>query len=135
MGVRNLLDLGGKTAIITGGSRGIGLQMAEALGEMGAKVAITARKQDDLDEARAHLSGMGIECLTFAGDLSDVAVTPRLVDAVLAECGSDRHPRQQCRLQLGGAGRGLPERRLAQGDEPQHRCCLLPFARRRPEVR
>ena len=88
MGVRNLLDLGGKTAIITGGSRGIGLQMAEALGEMGAKVAITARKQSDLDEARAHLSGMGIECLTFAGDLSDVTVTPRLVDAVLAECGT-----------------------------------------------
>jgi len=36
MSVRNLLDLTGKTAIVTGGSRGIGLQMAMALGEMGA---------------------------------------------------------------------------------------------------
>jgi gluconate 5-dehydrogenase len=88
VGVKNLLDLGGKTAIVTGGSRGIGLQMAEALGEMGAKVAITARKQGELDEARTHLSGMGIECLTFAGDLSDVAVIPRLVDAALAGWGT-----------------------------------------------
>jgi NAD(P)-dependent dehydrogenase (short-subunit alcohol dehydrogenase family) len=88
VGVRNLLDLGGKAAIVTGGSRGIGLQMAEALGEMGAKVAITARKQGELDEARTHLAAMGIECTTFAGDLADAAVIPRLVDAVLAEWGA-----------------------------------------------
>ena len=88
MGVRNLLDLGGKAAIVTGGSRGIGLQMAEALGEMGAKVAITARKQGELDEARVHLAAMGIECMTFAGDLADAAVIPRLVDAVLAKWGT-----------------------------------------------
>ena len=88
MGVRKLLDLGGKAAIVTGGSRGIGLQMAEALGEMGAKVAITARKQGELDEARTHLAGMGIECMTFAGDLADAAVIPRLVDEVLAKWGA-----------------------------------------------
>ena len=88
MGVRKLLDLGGKAAIVTGGSRGIGLQMAEALGEMGAKVAITARKQGELDEARVHLAAMGIECMTFAGDLTDAAVVPRLVDAVLAQWGT-----------------------------------------------
>ena len=44
MGVKELFDLSGRVALITGGSRGLGLQMAEALGEMGAKVAITARK-------------------------------------------------------------------------------------------
>ena len=53
--VRKLLDLSGKVALVTGGSRGIGLQMAEALGEMGARVAITARKQDEL-EPRARIS-------------------------------------------------------------------------------
>ena len=57
MSVRDLLDLRGKVALVTGGSRGIGLQMAEALGEMGARVAITARKQDELDEARVASDG------------------------------------------------------------------------------
>ncbi len=88
MSVRNLFDLGGKAAIVTGGSRGIGLQMAEALGEMGARGALTARKQDELDAARAHLAGLGIECLTFAGDLADPKAIPRLVDATLAGFGA-----------------------------------------------
>ena len=85
MGVRQLLDLGGKVAVVTGGSRGIGLQMAEALGEMGARVAITARKQDELDHARAHLEGLGVECLTVARDLADFATIPGIVDAVLGK--------------------------------------------------
>ena len=87
MSVRNLLDLSGKTAVVTGGSRGIGLQMATALGEMGAQVALTARKQDELDEARAGLESAGIECLTIAGDLADHAAIPRIVDAALARWG------------------------------------------------
>jgi NAD(P)-dependent dehydrogenase (short-subunit alcohol dehydrogenase family) len=74
-------------AIVTGGSRGIGLQMAEALGEMGAKVALTARKPVELDEARTRLDGMGIECLTVAGDLANFAAIPALVDPVLARWG------------------------------------------------
>ena len=83
--VRALLDLNGKVAIVTGGSRGIGLQMAEGLGEMGARVAITARRQDELDEARAHLAARGIECLPIAGDLSDKTAAPAIADAVLAQ--------------------------------------------------
>ena len=53
MSVRKLFDLTGRVALITGGSRGLGLQIAEALGELGANVAITARKQLELDEAAA----------------------------------------------------------------------------------
>ena len=83
MSIRNLFDLSGKTAIVTGGSRGIGLQMAAALGEMGAKVAITARKQDELDDARAHLESLGIQCMTVAADLSEFTAIPGIVDAVL----------------------------------------------------
>ena len=49
MSVKKLFDLDGRVALITGGSRGLGLQMAEALGEMGATVVLTARKK-----ARAH---------------------------------------------------------------------------------
>jgi gluconate 5-dehydrogenase len=87
MSVRNLLDLGGKTAIVTGGSRGIGLQMATALGEMGAKVALTARKQDELDESRAELEAAGIECHTIASDLSRFDTIPGVVSSVLDRWG------------------------------------------------
>ena len=87
MSVHQLFDLKGKTAIVTGGSRGIGLQMATALGEMGAQVAITARKPGELDEARAHLESLGIQCMTVAADLADVAAIPGIVDAVLARWG------------------------------------------------
>ena len=87
MSVRKLLDLSGKVAVVTGGSRGIGLQMAEGLGEMGARVAVTARKQEELDEACAHLGGLGVECLTVAGDLAASASIPGIVDAVIARWG------------------------------------------------
>jgi NAD(P)-dependent dehydrogenase (short-subunit alcohol dehydrogenase family) len=85
--VRELFDLSGKTAIVTGGSRGIGLQLAEGLGEMGARVAVTARKVEELDEARAHLAGLGVECLTAAGDLAQFSSIPGIVDTVMARWG------------------------------------------------
>jgi gluconate 5-dehydrogenase len=84
MSVKHLFDIRGKVALITGGSRGLGLQMATALGEMGAKVAITARKVDELKEAEAHLRQLGIEVLTLTNDLSQFDQLPGLVDQVLA---------------------------------------------------
>ena len=83
MSVRRLLDLSGRVALVTGGSRGIGLQMAAALGEMGARVALTARKQDELDASRAQLEADGVECMTVAGNLSAGAAIASTVDAVL----------------------------------------------------
>ena len=62
MGVKTLLDLSSRVALITGGSRGLGLQIAEALGEMGAKLALTARKKDELDEAAARLNAQPYVC-------------------------------------------------------------------------
>ena len=44
MNVKDLFDLSGKTALITGGSRGLGLQMAHALGEAGARIMLSSRK-------------------------------------------------------------------------------------------
>ena len=55
--VQKLFDLSGKTALITGGSRGLGLQIAEALGEAGAKLMLSSRKAADLEEAVAYLTG------------------------------------------------------------------------------
>ncbi|BAO28932.1 short-chain dehydrogenase/reductase SDR [Sulfuritalea hydrogenivorans sk43H] len=87
MGVKQLFDLTGKVAIITGGSRGLGLQMAEALGEMGAKLAITARKTDELAEAKSHLEKLGVEVLTVTNDLSKFDQIPGLVTKVLEHYG------------------------------------------------
>src|SRR6266404_8951691 len=66
---KELFDLSGKVALITGGSRGLGLQMAEALGDMGARVAISARKQNELDTASSYLTAKGIDVLTIVNDL------------------------------------------------------------------
>ena len=52
--IKNLFDLTGKSALITGGSRGLGLQIAHALGEAGAKVVLSSRKHSELDEAVAE---------------------------------------------------------------------------------
>ena len=79
MGVKQLLDLSGRTALVTGGSRGLGLQMAEALGEMGARVALVARKGDELDAAVAHLATQDIEAVPLVCDLSDAAAIPPMV--------------------------------------------------------
>jgi gluconate 5-dehydrogenase len=87
MSVKQLLDLGGRTAIVTGGSRGLGLQIAEALGEMGARLALTARKQDELDEAVAHLKKQGIEARPYVCDLGKRELVAPLVDHVLADFG------------------------------------------------
>jgi NAD(P)-dependent dehydrogenase (short-subunit alcohol dehydrogenase family) len=62
--------------------------MAEALGELGAKVAITARKQGELDEAASRLAGLRIETLTIASDLSNLETIPKVVDEVLARFGT-----------------------------------------------
>jgi NAD(P)-dependent dehydrogenase (short-subunit alcohol dehydrogenase family) len=88
MGVRDSFDLSGKVALITGGSRGLGLQMAEALGDLGAKVAITARKQGELDEASARLAKQRIETLAVASDLSKFDTIPKVVDEVLGRFGT-----------------------------------------------
>src|SRR5258705_5006152 len=87
MNVKKLFDLSGKTALITGGSRGLGLQIAEALGEMGAKLAITARKAGELEEAKAHLKGMGIEALTVVNDLQNTDSVRPMVEQVLKSYG------------------------------------------------
>jgi NAD(P)-dependent dehydrogenase (short-subunit alcohol dehydrogenase family) len=87
MGVKKLFDLSGRCAIITGGSRGLGLQMAEALGEMGAKVALTARKQDELDGAVAQLGKQGIEATAWACDIGKREAIAPVAEAILKKYG------------------------------------------------
>ena len=87
MGVKQLFDLAGRVAVVTGGSRGLGLQIAEALGEMGAQIAITARKKDELDEAVAHLGKLGIAATAYSCDLGKREQIEPLAAAILAKSG------------------------------------------------
>jgi len=87
MSVKKLLDLTGKIALVTGGSRGLGLQIAEALGEMGAKLALTARKAEELEEAREHLAEQSIEALGIPCDLSQAEAVAPMVAKVLERFG------------------------------------------------
>ena len=85
--VQQLFDLKGKTALVTGGSRGLGLQIAEALGEAGAKILLTSRKAADLEEAAADLQAKGIDTRWIAADASDPAQVQKVVDEAMQRLG------------------------------------------------
>ncbi len=85
--VQKLFDLGGRTALVTGGSRGLGLQIAEALGEAGARVVISARKANELEAAVEALKARGVEASWIAADSSQPAEVQRLADASLEMLG------------------------------------------------
>jgi NAD(P)-dependent dehydrogenase (short-subunit alcohol dehydrogenase family) len=84
---KELFSLAGKTALVTGGSRGLGLQMAEALGEQGARIVLSSRKQSDLDEAVAHLKERGIDASAIAADLSQDEHVGKMVGEALKRLG------------------------------------------------
>ena len=85
--IRQLFDLGGRTALLTGGSRGLGLQMAHALGEAGARVMLAARKAHELEQARASLRAAGITADWIVADCADPADLHRLGRETLARFG------------------------------------------------
>ncbi|MEN9773108.1 MAG: hypothetical protein RL322_178 [Pseudomonadota bacterium] len=93
----DLFDLRGQKAIVTGGSRGLGLQIAQALGEQGAELLITARRPPELDAAIEWLRARGIPCSSIACDLGDVDSVREFAGAALARLG-------QCDILVNNAG-------------------------------
>ena len=85
--VQQLFDLSGKTALVTGSSRGLGLQMAHALGEAGAKIMLTSRKAEDLEQACAELQAAGIDARWIAADCAKDSELQRLADETLQRLG------------------------------------------------
>ncbi len=85
--LEQLFDLSGKTALVTGGSRGLGLQMAQALGEAGARIVLSSRKADDLEQAMAQLQQRGIDARWVAADCAQESGVQYLVDEVLQRVG------------------------------------------------
>ena len=85
--LRDLFDLTGRVAIITGGSRGLGFQIAEALGEFGAHPVLVARRADELDAAVATLAGQGIAATAISADLGRKGAAGEVAARVLDEFG------------------------------------------------
>ncbi|MDR7271638.1 gluconate 5-dehydrogenase [Pelomonas saccharophila] len=85
--VQDLFDLSGQVALVTGGSRGLGLQIAEALGEAGAKIMLTSRKAADLEEAAAHLQARGIDTRWVAADAAKEEDAQRVVAETMERLG------------------------------------------------
>jgi len=82
--VRALFDLSGRVAVVTGGSRGLGLEIATGLGEAGARVVIVARRAQWLQSAEQALRSAGVDVLARTCDVVDPAEVERLIQAALA---------------------------------------------------
>jgi NAD(P)-dependent dehydrogenase (short-subunit alcohol dehydrogenase family) len=87
MSLKQLLDLSGRTALVTGGSRGLGLQIAEGYGEMGARVLLCARKVDELEAACAQLRAAGIDADWIAADVAREDDVARLAQQAIERLG------------------------------------------------
>lgn len=85
--IQQLFDLSGKTALVTGGSRGLGLQMAHALGEAGARIMLSSRQAEDLESAAAELQAAGIDARWVAADCAKEADIQRLAMETLQRMG------------------------------------------------
>jgi NAD(P)-dependent dehydrogenase (short-subunit alcohol dehydrogenase family) len=102
VGIEQLFSVAGKTALVTGGSRGIGLMIARGLVEAGARVYVSSRKVADVEEAAAELSKLGT-CIALPGDLSSPAGTRALAETIAA-----REPALHVLVNNAGANWGAP---------------------------
>ena len=85
---RRAIELDGQAALVTGGSRGLGLLIARELGQHGAKVVLMARDQAELDRAERKLRAEGLEVSTIAGDVSVEDDARRAVETVVSRHGA-----------------------------------------------
>ncbi|TFV58598.1 glucose 1-dehydrogenase [Mycobacterium sp. PS03-16] len=82
-----LFDLTDRTIVVTGGTRGIGLALAEGFVLAGARVVVASRKGDACEQAAAHLRGLGGQAIGVPTHLGDVDALGTLVDRTVAEFG------------------------------------------------
>jgi NAD(P)-dependent dehydrogenase (short-subunit alcohol dehydrogenase family) len=87
MHTSKLFDLSGRVAIVTGGSIGLGRQMAQGLAEMGANVVLCARKKERCEAAAAELRSLGVKAMALGCDVKDPASVKDVVDSTVAEFG------------------------------------------------
>jgi len=85
--VNELFDLSGKTALVTGGGRGIGRHLAIGLAEAGADVAVASRKLVNCEEAAAAIVGIGRRGVAIEADIGDPDSVAALADRAVSELG------------------------------------------------
>jgi NAD(P)-dependent dehydrogenase (short-subunit alcohol dehydrogenase family) len=85
MVVKQLFDLTGRVAVVTGGAVGLGRQMAEGLAEMGANLVLGARKKERCEQAAEELQKLGVKAIALACDVKDPASVREMVDAAVAQ--------------------------------------------------
>jgi NAD(P)-dependent dehydrogenase (short-subunit alcohol dehydrogenase family) len=85
--VRDLFNLSGRVAIVTGGSIGLGRQIAEGLAEMGANLVLCARKKERCHQAAEELQQLGVKTLALGCDVRNPADIHATVDAAFSQFG------------------------------------------------
>lgn len=101
--LQELFNLSGRTALVTGGSKGIGKAVARGLAEAGANVAISARHADELAKAKAEIGqGLDVQVETYVADMNDRAAVRKLAADVLAKFG-------RCDVLFNNAGSNSPQ--------------------------
>src|SRR5260370_29658029 len=87
MNIKKLLDLSGRVAIVTGGSVGLGRQMAEGLAEMGANLVLCARKKERCQQTAEELQKLAVRTRALGGDVKHPANVQEVLDATVSEFG------------------------------------------------
>src|SRR5947209_391873 len=109
--LKELFNLSGRTALITGGSKGIGKAVARGLAEAGANIAISARHEDELKKAKSEIGdGVGGKVEYFVADMVDRAAVKKLAADVLARFG-------RCDVLFSNAGSNKPQALVDTTDE------------------
>jgi gluconate 5-dehydrogenase len=85
--VKDLFDLTGRVAVVTGGSIGLGRQMAEGLAEMGADLVLCARKKERCEQAASELRELGIKTLAVGCDVKNPLSVQELAEATMSQFG------------------------------------------------
>ena len=86
--MKQLFDLSGRVALVTGCSGGLGVQMAQALARQGADLVIIARRYEKLLEVKQQIEAeFGVKVLPIQCDITDTAAVDKMVDEAIAACG------------------------------------------------
>ncbi len=101
--MKNIFDLAGKVALVTGASSGLGVQFAKALANQGADIAITARRTDRLEKVRKEIEAMGVRCFAVKCDMLVPEEISAMVKAVKVHFG-----RIDILVNNAGVGKGIP---------------------------